>query len=74
MVGELVINGGLVVLMIILDFFGFVGNWFSYVRLMVLVLVMGGIVMVINVFVGMVWVIKFFYIGLIIGLIIFFGG
>lgn len=70
----MVINGGLVVLMIILDFFGFVGNWFSYVRLMVLVLVMGGIVMVINVFVGMVWVIKFFYIGLIIGLIIFFGG
>ncbi|BAD85786.1 archaeal/vacuolar-type H+-ATPase, subunit I [Thermococcus kodakarensis KOD1] len=73
-VGELVINGGLAALMIISDFFGFVGNWLSYARLMALALATGGIAMVINVLVGMVWAIKFLYIGPIIGLIIFFGG
>ncbi|MDI3475657.1 MAG: V/A-type H+/Na+-transporting ATPase subunit [Thermococcaceae archaeon] len=72
--GEVINNGGLAALMIISDFFGFVGTWLSYARLMALALATGGIAMVINVLVGMVWGIKFLYIGPIIGLIIFFGG
>jgi V/A-type H+-transporting ATPase subunit I len=73
-VGEVINNGGLAALMIISDFFGFVGTWLSYARLMALALATGGIAMVINVLAGMVWPIKFLYIGPIIGLIIFLGG
>jgi V/A-type H+-transporting ATPase subunit I len=74
--GEIVANGGLAALMIISDFFGFVGTWLSYARLMALALATSGIAMVINVLTEMVWGIKISVvpIGVVIGLIIFFGG
>lgn len=50
--GEVLSNGGLAALMLISDFFGFVGTWLSYARLMALALATGGIAMVINVLAG----------------------
>lgn len=75
-IGEIVANGGLAALMIISDFFGFVGTWLSYARLMALALATGGIAMVINVLARMVWGIKISVVplGIIVGLIIFIGG
>ena len=73
-VGEVVSNGGLAALLLISDFFGFVGTWLSYARLMALALATSGIAMVINVLVQLVWGIKFLYIGPIIGVVLFFGG
>ncbi|WP_457741324.1 V-type ATP synthase subunit I [Thermococcus sp.] len=75
-IGEIVANGGLAALMIISDFFGFVGTWLSYARLMALALATSGIAMVVNVLAGMVWGIKISVVplGIIIGLIIFIGG
>ncbi|WP_099209540.1 V-type ATP synthase subunit I [Thermococcus henrietii] len=75
-VGEIVANGGLAALMIISDFFGFVGTWLSYARLMALALATSGIAMVVNVLAAMVWGIKISVVplGIIIGLIIFIGG
>ena len=75
-IGEVVGNGGLAALMIISDFFGFVGTWLSYARLMALALATSGIAMVINVLAGMVWGIKISVVplGIVIGLIIFIGG
>ncbi|ASJ01900.1 V-type ATP synthase subunit I [Thermococcus profundus] len=73
-IGEVVNNGGLAALLIISDFFGFVGTWLSYARLMALALATSGIAMVINVLVQMIWGIKFLYIGPILGVILFFGG
>jgi len=75
-IGEVVANGGLAALMIISDFFGFVGTWLSYARLMALALATSGIAMVVNVLAGMVWGIKISVVplGAVIGLIIFIGG
>lgn len=75
-VGEIVSNGGLAALMLISDFFGFVGNWLSYARLMALALATSGIALVINILAEMVWGIKVSVvpIGIVVGLIIFFGG
>ncbi|WP_456423005.1 V-type ATP synthase subunit I [Thermococcus sp.] len=75
-IGEVVSNGGLAALMIISDFFGFVGTWLSYARLMALALATSGIAMVVNVLAGMVWGIKISVVplGIVIGLIIFIGG
>ncbi|NJE54513.1 V-type ATP synthase subunit I [Thermococcus sp. 21S9] len=75
-IGEIVSNGGLAALMIISDFFGFVGTWLSYARLMALALATSGIAMVVNVLAAMVWGIKISVVplGIIIGLIIFVGG
>jgi V/A-type H+-transporting ATPase subunit I len=73
-IGEVLNNGGLAALLIISDFFGFIGTWLSYARLMALALATSGIAMVVNVLAGMVWPIKFLYIGPILGLIIFVGG
>ncbi|WP_297507746.1 V-type ATP synthase subunit I [Thermococcus sp.] len=73
-IGEVVNNGGLAALLIISDFFGFIGTWLSYARLMALALATSGIAMVINVLTGMVWSIKFLYIGPLVGIIIFIGG
>ena len=73
-IGEIVNNGGLAALLIISDFFGFVGSWLSYARLMALALATAGIAMVINILVQMIWGIKFLYLGPIIGIILFIGG
>ncbi|NJE30221.1 V-type ATP synthase subunit I [Thermococcus sp. 18S1] len=75
-IGEIVNNGGLAVLLIISDFFGFVGSWLSYARLMALALATAGIAMVINILVQMVWGVSIgpVPIGIIIGLILFAGG
>ncbi|WP_297535242.1 V-type ATP synthase subunit I, partial [Thermococcus sp.] len=75
-IGEIVANGGLAALMIISDFFGFVGTWLSYARLMALALATSGIAMVVNVLAGMVWGIKISVVplGIIIGIIVFIGG
>ncbi len=75
-IGEIAANGGLAALMIISDFFGFVGTWLSYARLMALALATSGIAMVVNVLAGMVWGIKISVVplGIVIGVIIFFGG
>jgi V/A-type H+-transporting ATPase subunit I len=75
-VGEIVANGGLAGLMIISDFFGFVGTWLSYARLMALALATSGIAMVVNVLVAMVWGIKISAVplGIVLGLIVFVGG
>jgi len=73
-IGEVVNNGGLAALLIISDFFGFVGTWLSYARLMALALATSGIAMVVNVLVQMIWGIKFLYIGPITGVVLFFGG
>ncbi|QDA30522.1 V-type ATP synthase subunit I [Thermococcus indicus] len=75
-IGEVVNNGGLAVLLIISDFFGFVGSWLSYARLMALALATAGIAMVINILVQMVWGVSIgpVPIGIVIGLILFAGG
>ncbi|NJE03944.1 V-type ATP synthase subunit I [Thermococcus sp. MV11] len=75
-IGEVVNNGGLAALLIISDFFGFVGSWLSYARLMALALATAGIAMVINILVQMVWGISIgpVPIGIVIGLILFAGG
>ncbi|KUH32313.1 ATP synthase subunit I [Thermococcus celericrescens] len=75
-IGEIVNNGGLAVLLIISDFFGFVGSWLSYARLMALALATAGIAMVINILVQMVWGVSIgpVPIGIVIGLILFAGG
>ncbi len=75
-IGEIVNNGGLAVLLIISDFFGFVGSWLSYARLMALALATAGIAMVINILVQMIWGVSIgpVPIGIVIGLILFVGG
>ncbi|WP_010479433.1 V-type ATP synthase subunit I [Thermococcus zilligii] len=73
-IGTIINNGGLAALLIISNFFGFLGTWLSYARLMALALATGGIAMVINVLVQMIWGVKFLYLGPIIGVILFFGG
>ncbi|WP_297549954.1 V-type ATP synthase subunit I [Thermococcus sp.] len=75
-IGEIMANGGLAALMIISDFFGFVGTWLSYARLMALALATSGIAMVVNVLAAMVWGIKISIVplGIAIGIIIFIGG
>lgn len=69
-------NGGLAALLIISDFFGFIGNWLSYARLMALALATSGIALVINILVNMIWGIKIgsIPIGIAIGLVLFIGG
>ncbi len=69
-------NGGLAALLIISDFFGFVGNWLSYARLMALALATSGIAMVVNILVQMIWGIKIgsLSIGLALGVVLFIGG
>ncbi|NJE46020.1 V-type ATP synthase subunit I [Thermococcus sp. GR7] len=69
-------NGALAVLLTISDFFGFVGSWLSYARLMALALATAGIAMVINILVQMVWGVSIgpVPIGIVIGLILFVGG
>ncbi|MCD6560074.1 MAG: V-type ATP synthase subunit I [Palaeococcus sp.] len=69
-------NGGLAALLIISDFFGFIGNWLSYARLMALALATSGIALVINILVSMIWGIKIgpIPIGIAVGLILFIGG
>ncbi|ASJ08273.1 V-type ATP synthase subunit I [Thermococcus siculi] len=75
-IGEIVNNGGLAVLLIISDFFGFIGSWLSYARLMALALATAGIAMVINILVQMIWGVSIgpVPIGIVIGLILFVGG
>lgn len=69
-------NGALAALMVISDFFGFVGNWLSYARLMALALATSGIAMVINIIVQMVWGVKVgpIPLGIAVGLLVFIGG
>ncbi|AHF81078.1 V-type ATP synthase subunit I [Thermococcus paralvinellae] len=69
-------NGALAILMIISDFFGFVGNWLSYARLMALALATSGIAMVINIIVQMIWGLKIgpVSLGIAVGLVVFIGG
>lgn len=69
-------NGALAALMVISDFFGFVGNWLSYARLMALALATSGIAMVINIIVQMVWGVKVgpIPLGIVVGLLVFIGG
>ena len=75
-IGEVVNNGGLAALLLISDFFGFVGNWLSYARLMALALATAGIAMVINILVQMIWGVSIgpVPIGIVIGVILFIGG
>ncbi|ALV63619.1 V-type ATP synthase subunit I [Thermococcus sp. 2319x1] len=63
-------------LMTISDFFGFIGNWLSYARLMALALATAGIAMVINIIVAMIWGIKIgpVPLGIAVGLVVFIGG
>ncbi|WP_258083370.1 V-type ATP synthase subunit I [Thermococcus thermotolerans] len=69
-------NGALAVLLVISDFFGFVGSWLSYARLMALALATAGIAMVVNILAQMVWGISIgpVPIGIVIGIILFAGG
>ncbi len=69
-------NGGLAALLVISDFFGFVGNWLSYARLMALALATSGIAMVVNILVQMIWGVKIgsVPIGIAIGIVLFIGG
>lgn len=69
-------NGGLAALLIISDFFGFIGNWLSYARLMALALATSGIAMVVNILVEMIWGVKVgpVPIGMAIALVLFIGG
>ncbi len=70
-------NGALAALLVISDFFGFVGSWLSYARLMALALATAGIAMVVNVLTQMVWGINIgppVPIGIVIGLVLFVGG
>ncbi len=75
-IGEVVSNGGLAGLLIISDFFGFVGSWLSYARLMALALATSGIAMVVNILTKMVWGIGIgpVKIGIVMGVILFIGG
>ncbi|AEH25235.1 V-type ATP synthase subunit I [Pyrococcus yayanosii] len=75
-VGEIVSNGGLAALLLISDFFGFIGNWLSYARLMALALATAGIALVVNIMVGMIWPFKIgpVPLGILLGLIVFVGG
>jgi len=63
-------------LMTISDFFGFVGNWLSYARLMALALATSGIAMVVNIIVQMIWGVKIgpVPLGIAVGLVVFIGG
>ncbi|EHR79566.1 V-type ATP synthase subunit I [Thermococcus litoralis DSM 5473] len=63
-------------LMTISDFFGFIGNWLSYARLMALALATAGIAMVVNIIVAMIWGIKIgpVPLGIAVGLVVFIGG
>jgi len=74
--GEIAANGGLAALMLISDFFGFVGTWLSYARLMALALATSGIAMVVNVLAAMVWGIHIgpVPLGIAVGLVVFIGG
>ena len=75
-VGEVVNNGGLAGLLIISDFFGFVGSWLSYARLMALALATSGIAMVVNILTQMVWGMSIgpIKLGILMGVIVFVGG
>ncbi len=75
-IGEVVNNGGLAGLLIISDFFGFVGSWLSYARLMALALATSGIAMVVNILSKMVWGMGIgpLKIGIIMGIVVFIGG
>ncbi|KPU64041.1 ATP synthase subunit I [Thermococcus sp. EP1] len=63
-------------LMTISNFFGFVGNWLSYARLMALALATAGIAMVINIIVQLIWGIKVgpIPLGIAVGAVVFIGG
>ncbi|RLF79441.1 V-type ATP synthase subunit I, partial [Thermococci archaeon] len=63
-------------LMTISNFFGFIGNWLSYARLMALALATAGIAMVINIIVQLIWGIKIgpIPLGMVVGLVVFVGG
>ncbi|WP_175059953.1 V-type ATP synthase subunit I [Thermococcus sp. 2319x1] len=63
-------------LMTISDFFGFIGNWLSYARLMALALATAGIAMVVNIIVAMIWSVKIgpVPLGIAVGLVVFIGG
>jgi len=63
-------------LMTISDFFGFIGNWLSYARLMALALATAGIAMVVNIIVTMVWGLRIgpIPLGIVVGLVVFIGG
>ena len=63
-------------LMTISDFFGFVGSWLSYARLMALALATAGIAMVINILTQMIWGVSIgpVPIGILVALILFAGG
>ena len=63
-------------LMTISDFFGFIGNWLSYARLMALALATAGIAMVVNIIVAMIWGIRIgpVPLGIAVGLVVFIGG
>ena len=69
-------NGALAALLVISDFFGFVGSWLSYARLMALALATAGIAMVVNILAQMVWGVSIgpVPIGIVIGIILFAGG
>ncbi|ASJ10230.1 V-type ATP synthase subunit I [Thermococcus sp. P6] len=69
-------NGALALLLVISDFFGFVGSWLSYARLMALALATAGIAMVVNVLTQMVWGINIgpVPIGVVVGILLFAGG
>ncbi|WP_297505004.1 V-type ATPase 116kDa subunit family protein, partial [Thermococcus sp.] len=69
-------NGALAALLVISDFFGFVGSWLSYARLMALALATAGIAMVVNILTQMVWGVSIgpVPIGIVIGIILFAGG
>ncbi|AEC51747.1 V-type ATP synthase subunit I [Pyrococcus sp. NA2] len=75
-IGEIVNNKGMAILLTISDFFGFVGSWLSYARLMALALATSGIALVINIMVQMVWGMKIgpVPLGILIGIIVFIGG
>ncbi|AFK21930.1 V-type ATP synthase subunit I [Pyrococcus sp. ST04] len=75
-IGEILSNGAMALLLLISDFFGFVGNWLSYARLMALALATSGIALVVNIMVQMIWGFKIgpVPLGIIIGLVVFIGG
>ncbi|MDK2869937.1 MAG: V/A-type H+/Na+-transporting ATPase subunit [Pyrococcus sp.] len=75
-IGEFKNNGLMALLLVISDFFGFVGNWLSYARLMALALATAGIALVINIMVQMIWGFKIgpIPLGIIVGAIVFIGG
>lgn len=75
-VGGLKEQGAIGGLLSIIDIFGFLGDWFSYARLLALGLGTTGIAMVINLIVQLSWPIKLSIIpvGAIFAIIVFFGG